>query len=255
MRRSRTDAGARGACAGRTGATVDSRRSAIAAGRAVARRSERRLFRGALALALPFALAACGAAPGNPVAPRCPTDRVVVLASQADITRLARCATARGVTIRSGAALDTSVLHALATITGDLVIGPTVGTSEITLGELRGVGGTLRVAGNTLMQGLFLPKLERAGRIEIEGNAAIATVSLPKLTAVHGALRITGNASLELVDLSALAAIDQELVLTGDPELALVEAPALKAAASVQIEVPKLSPEVADRLRAIAPTP
>jgi len=44
-------------------------------------------------------------------------------------------------------------------------------------------------------------------------------------------------------------------VLTGDPELALVEAPALEAAASVQIEVPKLPPDVADRLRAIATTP
>jgi len=204
---------------------------------------------------LSLALAACGATRGSPASPSCPTDRTVVLASQADLARLARCTIARGITIRSGAALDTSVLHALATITGDLVIGPTVGTSKITLGELRGVGGTLRVAGNTLMQGLFLPRLERAGRIEIEGNAAVATLSLPELAVVHGALRITDNASLELVDLSALAAIDQELVLTGDPELALVEAPALQAAASVQLDVPKLSPEVADRLRAVAPTP
>jgi hypothetical protein len=205
--------------------------------------------------ALLVALMACGAAPGSPAAPRCPTDRPVVLASQADIARLARCTTVPGVTIRSGAALDTSALHALVMITGDLVIGPTVGTSEIALRELRVVVGTIRVAGNTLMQGLFLPKLEHAGRIEIEGNAAVTTVSLPKLAAVHGALRITDNASLELADLSALAAIDQELVLTGDPELALVEAPALEAAASVQIEVPKLSTEVADRLRAIAATP
>jgi len=210
---------------------------------------------GLRALALALALAACGATPGNPVAPRCPTDRTVVLASQADLARLARCTSAPGVTIRSGAALDTSVLHALVTITGDLVIGPTVGTSEIMLGELRVVGGAIRVAGNTLMHGLLLPRLERAGRIEIDGNAAVATVSLPRLTAVHGALRITDNASLELVDLSMLREIDQELALTGDPELALVEAPVLKAAASVQIEVPKLSPEAADRLRAVAPTP
>ena len=217
------------------------------------RRSRTDSARGLRALAL--ALAACGATPGVPAAPSCPTDRTVVLASQADLARLARCTTARGITIRSGAALDTSALHALATLTGDLVIGPTVGTSKITLGELRVIGGTLRVAGNSLMQGLFLPKLERAGRIEIEDNAAVATLSLPKLAVVHGALRITGNASLELVDLSALAAIDQELVLTGDPELALVEAPALEAAASAQIEVPKLPPDVADRLRAIAATP
>ncbi len=235
------------------GPTVDSRSSATAAGCAVAKRSRRRACRRALALS--FALAACGATPGTPVAPRCPTDRTVVLASQADITRLARCTTLRGVTIRSGAALDTSVLRALATITGDLVIGPTVGTSEIALGELRVVGGTIRVTGNSLMQGLFLPELERAGRIEIEGNAAVATVSLPKLTAVHGALRITDNASLELVDLSTLAAIDHDLVLTEDPELSVVEAAALKAAASVQLDAPKLPPDVADRLRSVAAMP
>ena len=217
------------------------------------RRSRTDSARGLRALAL--ALAACGATPGVPAAPRCPTDRTVVLASQADIARLARCTTARGITIRSGAALDTSALHALATITGDLVIGPTVGTSKITLGELRVIGGTLRVAGNSLMQGLFLPRLERAGRIEIEGNAAIATVSLPKLTAVHGALRITDNASLELVELSTLAAIDQELVLAGDPQLALVEVSALHSAASVQLDAPRLPPDVADRLLAVAASP
>jgi hypothetical protein len=172
------------------------------------------------------ALAACGAAPGGLMAPSCPTDHAVVLASQADIVRLVRCTTLRGVTIRSGAVLDTSVLHALTTITGDLVIGPTVGTSEIAFRELRVVVGAIRVASNTLMQGLFFPRLERAGRIEIEGNAAVATVSLPKLAVVHGALRITDNASLELVDLSTLATVDQELVLAGDPGLALVDAPA-----------------------------
>jgi len=253
MRRSRIDAGAFGPGVGRMGPTVDSRSSATAAGCAVARRSGRRSCRDVLALA--FVLAACGAVSGSPVAPTCPTDRTIVLASQADITRLARCTTLRGVTIRSGAALDTSMLHELATITGDLVIGPTVGTAEIVLRELRVVGGTLRVAGNSLMQGLFLPKLERAGRIEIEGNAAVATVSLPKLTAVRGALRITDNASLELVDLATLAAVDQELVLAGDPALALVEASALHTAASVQLDAPKLPPDVADRLRSVAAMP
>ena len=217
------------------------------------RRSRTDGARGLRALAL--ALAACGATPGVPAAPSCPTDRTVVLASQADLARLARCTTARGITIRSGAALDTSALHALATITGDLVIGPTVGTSEITFRELRIVDGTIHVAGNSLMQGLFLPKLERAGRIEIEDNAAVATLSLPKLTAVHGALRITDNASLELVELSTLAAIDQELVLIADPQLALVEAAALTTAASVQLDAPRLPPDVADRLRSVAAMP
>jgi hypothetical protein len=202
--------------------------------------------------ALVLVVAACGTAPASPVTPSCPTDRSVVVASQADIMRLARCPTARGVTIRSGATLDTSVLRALATITGDLVIGPTVGVEEITLGELRAVGGAIRVVGNGLMQGLYLPKLERAGGIDIDGNVVVTTISLPRLAAVHGVLRITDNASLELVDLSALAVIDQELVLEGAPRLTLVEAAQLQRAAAVRLDAPKLPPDVADRLRSIA---
>jgi hypothetical protein len=200
-------------------------------------------------------LVACGATPVGTVAPSCRTDRTILLASQADIARLARCTTAPGVTIRSGASLDTSVLHALATITGDLEIGPTVGIEEITLGELRAVEGAIHVASNGLLQGLYLPHLERAGRIEIDGNVAITTISLPRLQAVRGALRITDNASLELVDLSALAVIDQELVFTGDPQLALVEATQLEHAASVRLDVPKLPPDVTERLRAAAGAP
>lgn len=204
---------------------------------------------------LALGLAACGATPVSAVAPSCPTDRSVVIASQADITRLARCTMLRGVMIRSGAPLDTSVLHALTTITGDLVIGPTVGVEQVTLGQLRVVEGAIHVVSNGLMQGLFLPRLERAGRIEIDGNVAIATVSLPRLTAVRGALRITDNANLELVDFSALAVIDQELVLTGDPKLTLVEVAALQTAARVQLDVPALSPDLADRLRATTAAP
>jgi hypothetical protein len=207
------------------------------------------------AVALGVALAACGATVATPVASSCPVDRVVVLASQADLVRFAGCTTARGVTIRSGAALEISKLHALTTITGDLVIGPTVAISEITFGDLRAVDGAIHVISNGLLQGLYFPELERAGRIEIDGNVAITTVSLPKLAAVRGALRITDNASLELVDIPRLAAIDQELVLTGDPKLALVEAAALHTAATVQLELLALPPDVAAQLRAAAALP
>jgi hypothetical protein len=204
-------------------------------------------------VALAFAVApACGPSLASPPAPSCPADRVIVLASHADIARLASCTVARGVTLRSGAALDASKLHALTTITGDLVIGPTVAIDDVTLRELRVVGGAIHVAGNGLLQGLYLPKLERAGRIEIEGNASITTISLPQLQTVHGALHITDNANLALVDLSALTTIDQDLVLTGDPNLNLLEATQLQHAAAVRLDAPALPSDVADHLRAIA---
>ena len=209
------------------------------------------------AVALGMLAAACGASspsPASPTAPRCPTDRVV-LASQADVARIAGCTTLRDVTIRTGAPLDTSVLRSLATITGDLIIGPTVGMQDVTLGELRAVDGTIHVISNGLMQGLFLPRLERAGRIEIDGNVAVTTISLPRLATVRGALRITDNASLELVDVPVLVSIEQELRLTGDPQLALVEATQLRAAASVQLDLPRLPAEIAAKLGAVAASP
>jgi hypothetical protein len=199
--------------------------------------------------------AACGAAPVRAAAPSCPSAAIVVLASQADIARIAPCATLAGVVIRSGAALDTSVLRALTTITGDLVVGPTVGIHEVALGELRVVEGAIRVANNGLLQGLFLPKLERAGQIDIDGNVAVTTISLPRLADVRGALRITSNASLEVVDMPMLQTIANELVLAGAPELTLVDASQLTRAASVSLDAPKLPPELADRLRAAATTP
>jgi hypothetical protein len=196
--------------------------------------------------------AACAAGAARPAPPCCPVEREVVLASQAAIARLAGCTTARGLTIRSGGALDVSALRALTTITGDLVIGPTVGVEEITLGALRAVGGTIHVASNGLLQGVYLPQLERAGRIEIDGNASLTTIAAPRLAVVHGALRVTDNASLELLDLSALTSIEQTLVLTGDPKLALLEVGALRTAGRVELGAPSLPPEIADALRSIA---
>ncbi len=203
----------------------------------------------ALALAVP--LWACGAPVAAPVVPDCPADRVVV-ARPADVARLARCATLRGLTVRSGAALDLSALRALTAITGDLVIGPTVAVEDVDLPALRTVGGAIRVVGNGLLQRLRLPSLERAGTVVIDGNAVVTTIALPRLRAVHGALRITDNAALELIDLAVLASIDQELVLASDPGLSLIEAEQLQHAAAVSIDAPSLPADVAERLRTAA---
>lgn len=197
------------------------------------------------------ALTGCGASPASRAAPGCP-DGVTLVASRGDLARLAGCATLRGLTVRSGAAFDVSALRALTTITGDLVIGPTVAIEDVHLGELRVVGGAIRVVGNGLLRRLHLPSLERAGAVMIDGNPVVTTIALPRLQIVHGALHITDNAALELIDLAALATVDQELVLTGDPGLSLVEAEQLRHSAIVTIDAPRLPPDVADRLRAAA---
>src|SRR6185295_14232353 len=81
-------------------------------------------------------VAACSAPPVRPAAPACPEGAMVV-ASRGDLARLAGCATLRGLTVRSGAALDLSALRALTAIAGDLVIGPTAAIEDIELGGLR----------------------------------------------------------------------------------------------------------------------
>ena len=196
-------------------------------------------------------LTGCGAVPASPAAPDCP-DGVMRVASRGDLVRLASCATLRGLTVRSGAALDVSALRALTTITGDLVIGPTVAVEDVELPALRTVGGAIRVVGNGLLRQLRLPRLERAGDVVIDGNPVVATIALPRLQSVHGALRITDNASLELVDLATLATVDHELVLAGDPALSLVEAEQLRHAAAVRVDAPGLPPDIAERLRMAA---
>jgi hypothetical protein len=190
----------------------------------------------------------------SPTASSCPADRAIVLASRADVARATGCTTLAGVVIRSAAALETSALSALTTITGDLVVGPTVGIHEVSFRGLRVIEGALRVRTNGLLQGLFLPKLERAGSIDIDANAALTTISLPRLTSVRGSLHITDNASLELIDIPTLQSIAHDLVITGAPQLTLIDASQLEAAASVKLEASKLPAELVDRLRA-TPTP
>ncbi len=69
---------------------------------------------------------------------------------------------------------STRPLGALEAIDGDLVIGPSIALAAASLDGLRSVGGALRVVANGDLHALALPRLERAGRIAIEGNSALA---------------------------------------------------------------------------------
>jgi hypothetical protein len=187
---------------------------------------------------------------------RCPLDRTVELATQDDVASFAVCKRARAVRVHTGAPLDLMPLHQLEDIAGDLVIGPTVGVDTVHLDGLRTVGGTIRIADNALLTGVFLPLLERAGRIEIDHNLGVTTISLPRLAQVTGALVISENHQLELLDISSLATVGKELAIIDHPMLALVEARHLEHAASLRLEAdPKLPPEVVEALRAKASPP
>lgn len=199
-------------------------------------------------------LAAC-AVPRAAGSPPCPTDRIVTITSQADIERLAGCARVSGLVIRTGAPLRLAALRALEVVTGDLVVGPTLALEELTLLELVEVRGAIHVAGNHTLRGLFLPRLERAGRIEVEASAALVTISLPRLAATTGSLIVTGNPALEIMDLSALASVGKDLVVTANPRLTLIDAGRLDAVQAVRIEDNRALPaEQIDALRARTPS-
>ena len=197
-------------------------------------------------------VAACGSS-ATPATPRaCPTG-AVTLAGQDDVAAVAGCASLASVAIRTGEALDLAPLERLESIAGDLAVGPSVGLGELALRGLREVGGTIKVAGNANLHGVFLPLLARAGSVDIGGNVALTTVSLPRLEAT-GALVVVDNAGLELLDVTKLGQVDRELALVDNGMLVLVDSPALQRAGSVRVEGNKILPdEQVQALRKLVP--
>jgi hypothetical protein len=181
---------------------------------------------------------------------RCQAGRMVVLGSQDDVTGFAGCKTASGLTIRTGATIDLTPLRELEQITGDLVIGPTVGIEEVALNGLMHVGGAVRVAMNPSMRGLFLPRLEDAGRVAVDNNLTLTTIALPRIATVYGSIVLADNRALELVSIPELVTVGHELVILDHPKLTLVQAGRLNVAEAVRIEGdPKLPAELVEQMR------
>ncbi len=200
-------------------------------------------------------LAAC---PGSRTAgtPACPQDRTVVISSQDDVVRHAACESLSSLTVRTGAAVDLGPMRALETISGDLDVGPTVGVEELKLSDLREVGGTVRIASNSSLHGLFLPRLEKAGRIEVEANASMTTIALPRLVTVAGAFVVAGNSSLEIIDISELATVGKDLVVADNGSLTLIEGGKLESVQELRLEGNrKLPPDAGEGLRVKTPPP
>jgi hypothetical protein len=158
-----------------------------------------------------------------------------VLAGEDDVFAAAGCLTIQSLTVRTGASLDLSALSKLHVILGDLRIGPTVGLVELRLPELHSAG-SITIAGNHDVHGVFLPKLVTAGSVTVEGNVAMTTLSMPRLAKVGEALTIRSNGDLEIIELSSLESVGGELTVVDHPDLALLELGKLERAASVKLE-------------------
>jgi hypothetical protein len=175
---------------------------------------------------------------------------VVQLGLQEEVAKFAGCTKAAGVTIRTGATIDVTPLHELEEITGDLAVGPTIGVDTIALNGLLRVDGTIRIVSNGSLRGLFLPRLEHVGRIEVDGNVVLTTISMPRLVDVKGSLVVTDNHGLELLSASTLTTIGGELVIVGHPKLNLLELPRLMHMQTIRVEGnPAIPAETVDALR------
>jgi hypothetical protein len=186
----------------------------------------------------------------NGDAERCQEGRNVLLDSQDAVLHFAGCRVAEGLVVRTGASIDLGPLRELEEIRGDLVVGPTVGIEELELNRVRTIGGAVRVSKNSSLRGLFLPRLETAGRIFVEDNGALTTIALPRIDTVRGAVIISDNHSLELIAAPELRSVGHELVVIDHPKLALMQLDKLVSAEAVRIERdPKLPPEMVTQIR------
>lgn len=204
-------------------------------------------------LAVLVATACGGATTRDPPSTTCP-DTAVELASQDDVDGYPGCPLAHGLVIRTGVDLDLSRsrLQYLHAIDGDLLIGPSVGVHDVTLGELATVRGTIRVVGNGNLESLVLPHLTHAGAISIAGDVELRSVSLPSLAGVDHDLVIERTPELALVDVTDLQSIGGELAITDAPALVALEAPSLARAGGVRLERTGLTAEIEAALRAVS---
>jgi hypothetical protein len=175
---------------------------------------------------------------------------------QDEVAAAAGCERVDGLRIRTGAPLDLAALVSLTEIAGDLDVGPTVAVDTIRLDALVRVTGAIRVHDNGALRGVFLPRLQSAGRVEVHDNPVLTTLSIPQLTGVDGSVEVADNNALELVGAGALSSIGGDIVLENSPSLNLLELGHLGRARTVRIEgAPKVPADVADALRATSPAP
>lgn len=171
-------------------------------------------------------LAGCGGSepPTSRPDATCKGDWIVT--SQEDVEEVGACGQVGGnVTIRGAADLDLAALGTLESVAGDLVIGPTFDLDVVAVEGVRRVGGALRIVSNGLATGVFLPRLEQVGSVEVAGNVAIAGLSMPALRDIAGDLVVEDNPGLAHLDLGVLAGVGGDVRIERNPQLATVEVP------------------------------
>jgi hypothetical protein len=193
-----------------------------------------------LTLTLTLTLGACRRQPTPAIAAMSDCPHLdAVIASAADLLTLANCPTLRSLTIRPGADLALGELRMLTEVTRDVNIGPTVQLSEVSLPALVVIGGTLKVAMNPALGGIFVPALQRAGQIVVEKNASLTTISAPQLQSLRQ-LTIREHSLLATLLLPKLASVEVMLIAANPALELLLTAPTFQAQNQQITNSPKL---------------
>jgi hypothetical protein len=160
----------------------------------------------------------------------------IVLHGQDDVAAAAGCRTVDSLTIKTGMALDLTPLGRLETVKGPIVVGPSVGMTELALPHLR-TAASIQIVSNGNLQRCQFPALVKSPAIEIENNATLFTLSMPALLEV-GRLSLRDNAALESIDFTKLASAT-DVVIEKNPKLTMIdgELPALRAAGTTTAPV------------------
>lgn len=171
-----------------------------------------------------------------------------------DVEALAACARLPGLTVRTAAAVELARLDRLVALDGDLLIGPTLAVTSVSLPALAEVGGKVRIAGNGDLTAVILPALVKAGPVEIVDNASLATVSLPALREVAGPVVLRRLPGLEIVDTTGDPRLDGGLDVGEVPRLGTwLGVPAAKG--PVRLDAPRLDAETRAAIDPSARTP
>jgi hypothetical protein len=164
----------------------------------------------------------CGGAKSSSSRPDCEGGKIW---HRDDAARFRNCEHITG-SLHLGGALEGATDFAkLASIEGDLIVGPSYQLTNLSsLSSVVRIGGRLHVEGNWRLQGLFLGALQSvAGAIEVRDNTGLKNCALHSLR-TFGALHIQGNRNLERVDLTGLEAEGPQGFVEG-PALQEVLAP------------------------------
>lgn len=152
-----------------------------------------------------------------------------------DLGGLGRLAQAQAISVVGNRALeDLRGLDELVEFPGSLRVANNPGLASLDgLEQLRACDGTIEIRGNRSLAVASLPTLDNVVLLEVTGNDALTSLTLPALRRVAVRLMAVDNAVLDEVLVPQLSSVGDYVRVENAPALATLELPSLRSAGSV----------------------